>query len=254
VRALAAIALAAALLGAGCGSGGDGGSRSRQSAAGDDVVLGRTGAKAPPPRDPAPAKPAPKPKPAASRPAIVSRPIPFPQKRLDETAAYARRHYGRAETTFRPGVIVEHFTVTPTFQATFNTFAADVPDTELHELPATCSQYVVDRDGTIYQLVPTTRICRHTVGLNDVAIGIEHVGSSDAQVLADAAQLAASQRLTSWLRCRYGIAVKNVIGHAESLSSPFHHENVPALRSQTHADFQPAAMDRYRRLLARRSC
>jgi N-acetylmuramoyl-L-alanine amidase len=37
-----------------------------------------------------------------------------------------------------------------------------------------------------------------------------------------------------------------VIGHAESLSSPYHHELVPYMRKRTHADFQPATMRRYR--------
>ena len=36
-------------------------------------------------------------------------------------------------------------------------FAADVPDAELHELPGTCAHFVVDRDGTIYQLVRAER-------------------------------------------------------------------------------------------------
>ena len=34
-------------------------------------------------------------------------------------------------------------------------------------------------------------MCRHTVGLNYTAIGIEHVGSSDAQILGNAKQMAA---------------------------------------------------------------
>lgn len=247
-RCATAVVLAAALL-ASCGGDTESKPAPKKAAAPrteTSVTLGQSAPRPRPRRRPRPAAPA--------RPRIVPRPIPFPAKRLEETKAYTRRHYGRAATTFTPKVIVEHFTVTPTFQATFNTFAADVPDTELHELPATCSQFVVDRDGTIYQLAPATRICRHTVGLNDVAIGIEHVGSSDAEVLGDAAQLKASLALTRWLRCRYGIEVKNVIGHAESLSSPYHHEDVPALRSQTHSDFQRAAMDRYRRMLAGRAC
>jgi beta-N-acetylhexosaminidase len=37
-----------------------------------------------------------------------------------------------------------------------------------------------------------------------------------------------------------------VIGHAESLSSPYHHERVAAMRNRTHGDFQPATMRRYR--------
>ena len=45
---------------------------------------------------------------------------------------------------------------------------------------------MIDTDGTIYQLVPLTIMCRHTVGLNDTAIGIEHVGRSDGEVLGNA--------------------------------------------------------------------
>jgi beta-N-acetylhexosaminidase len=48
--------------------------------------------------------------------------------------------------------------------------------------------------------------------------------------------------------------VRDVIGHAESLSSPYHHERVRRLRRQTHADMSHAAMRRYRRRLARLTC
>jgi beta-N-acetylhexosaminidase len=189
---------------------------------------------------------------AAPQPAIVQRPIPFDARRRRETAAYARRHYGIDDYHLRhPHVIVEHFTVTSTFQQAFNTFAPDVADSELHELPGTCAHFVVDRDGTVYQLVKLTIMCRHTVGLNWTAIGIEHVGFSDAQILHDRRQLAASLKLARWLRCRYGIAVKNVIGHSESLSSPYHRERVARLRNQTHADWSHADMRVYRRRLAR---
>jgi N-acetylmuramoyl-L-alanine amidase len=190
-----------------------------------------------------------------ARPPTVKDFIPFGAKRKQETAAYAERHYGLdTYRLIRPRVIVEHYTVTPDFQSTYNTFAADVPDSELHELPATCAHFVIDRDGTIHQLVPLGIICRHTVGLNWTAIGIEHVGMSDQQVMSDKSQLDASLALTAWLRCHYGIAVRNVIGHAESLSSPYHREDVPSLRTQTHADMQPAAMDVYRRKLAEFPC
>ena len=164
--------------------------------------------------------------------------------------AYARRHYGIDDYRLRkPKVIVEHYTVTDTFQPVFDTFAPNAPDVELHELPGICSHFVVDRDGTIYQLVSTTIMCRHTVGLNYTAIGIEHVGQSDAQVMGNARQRAASLRLTRMLQGRYGIATKNVIGHNENRSSPYHRERVARLRSQTHGDFPKPVMDSYRRLL-----
>ncbi len=191
-----------------------------------------------------------------ARPPIVQSPIPFGAKRKAEMARYAVRHYGL--NTYRliePHVIVIHYTETPDFQSTFNTFAPDVPDSELHELPNTCAHFVVDADGTIHQLVPLGVMCRHTVGLNWTAIGIEHVGYSDAEVLGRPRQMRASMRLVRWLRCRYRIPVADVIGHNESLSSPYHHENVPALRSQTHSDFNHADMQLYRaRLRASGAC
>jgi hypothetical protein len=62
--------------------------------------------------------------------------------------------------------------------------------------------------------------------------------------------LRASLRLTRWLQARYGIATKDVIGHNESLTSPYHHERVARLRRQTHADFPRRFMVRYRKDLA----
>jgi beta-N-acetylhexosaminidase len=187
---------------------------------------------------------------AALRPRIVRKPIALTAKRRQETAAYADRHYGiRSATIDGPHVIVEHYTVTPDFPSTYAVFAPDTPDVELHELPGLCSQFVVDRDGTIYQLTPVRFMCRHTVGLNYTAIGIEHVGSSDREVLTDAAQMRASLKLTRWLRCRSQIGVGNVIGHSESLGSRYHRELVAALRTQTHDDWTRADMRTYRQRL-----
>ncbi len=192
---------------------------------------------------------------ARLRPAIHEWPIPFPRARKQQMAAYSLRHYG--EDTYvlsRPRVIVEHYTETATALQAYDTFAPDVPDSEFHELPNTCAHFLVEPSGKIDQLVALTLRCRHTVGLNWTAIGVENVGFSDAQVLGDRAQISASLRLTRWLRCTYGIALKNVIGHNESLSSPFHRERVPAFARQTHSDFDHADMHVYRTRLARLPC
>jgi beta-N-acetylhexosaminidase len=163
---------------------------------------------------------------------------------------YALRHYGiNSYKLIHPHVIVEHFTENESYQATWNTFAPDVPDVELHELPGTCAHFVIDKNGTIHQLVPLGLMCRHTVGLNYTSIGIEHVGMSDQEILHDHRQLQASLALTRWLQAKFGIATRNVIGHNESLSSPYHHENVPSLRHQTHDDWNRHDMNTYRRLL-----
>jgi beta-N-acetylhexosaminidase len=192
---------------------------------------------------------------AALRPPIVSSAIPFGDRRKREMAAYSERHYGqRTARLGDPHVIVEHYTASDSYAGAWNTFAADVPDAELHELPGTCAHFVIDSDGTIHQLVRLRLRCRHAVGLNWTAIGIEHVGRSDGAVLDRPKVLKASLRLTRWLRCRYSIRVRDVIGHAESVGSPYHHEKVARLRTQTHGDMSGAAMRRYRARLRAMPC
>jgi beta-N-acetylhexosaminidase len=191
----------------------------------------------------------------ALRPAIHKWPIPFGSTRRREMAAYSLRHYGEDTYTLRePKVIVEHFTGTATAGEAYNTFAPDVPDAELHELPNTCAHFLVERSGRIDQLVSLSLRCRHTVGLNWTAIGIENVGFSDREILADRVQIEASLRLTRWLRCTYAITLTNVIGHNESLSSRYHRERVASLQHQTHSDWNSADMHVYRTRLARLRC
>jgi beta-N-acetylhexosaminidase len=190
--------------------------------------------------------------PAPAAPPVKSWPIPYGHKRKREMAAYSERHYGeRAWRLRHPKVIVEHMAQTGTAAAVYNTFAPDHPDPELGELPNVCSHFVVSGTGKIFRLVNLRTRCRHTVGLNWTAIGIEHVGYGDGDVLGDRRQLRASLRLTQWLRCRYGIRVRDVIGHAESLTSPYHRVRVRSLRSQTHGDWRHASMLEYRRKLRR---
>src|SRR5215475_7914322 len=186
----------------------------------------------------------------APKPHVVWKPIPFGPRRKAEMAAYAEKHYGIHSWRLHPKVIVEHYTAGNSFSSAWNAFAANTPDPELGELPGTCAHFVVDRDGTIYRLVPVGTICRHTVGLNWTSIGIEHVGTSDASILDDPAQLQASLRLTLWLMQRFHISLPNVIGHAESLTSRYHRERYTRWRCQTHGDWQHADMVVYRRRLA----
>ena len=179
-------------------------------------------------------------------PRIVERPIPFGPERKKQMAAYAQRHYGIDSYELDdPHVIVQHITVSDDFESVYNTFAANTPDVELNELPGVCSHYVVDKDGTIYRLVPESIMCRHTVGLNWTAIGIEHVARTDADLLGNRRQLRASRRLTQWIQCRRDIGLRDVIGHNESLSSRYHKENVARLRTQTHGDMTAESMREY---------
>ena len=178
--------------------------------------------------------------------------IPFGPKRKRQMAAYSERHYGEHTWRLRdPRVIVEHVAQAGSARAVYDTFAPDHPDPELGELPNVCAHFVISASGRIYRLVNLRTRCRHTVGLNWTAIGIEHTGYSDGDVLGNRRQMHASLRLTRYLRCRFHIAVRNVIGHSESLRSPYHRERVPGLRHQTHGDWRHSSMRVYRRRLRR---
>ena len=189
---------------------------------------------------------------ASPKPPINKKLIPYPKKRKREMAAYSKRHYGQFKWRLNnPKVIVIHYAEAGSISAIYNTFRTDQPDVEFHELPNVCSHYAVGTGGAVYKFVPPTIRCRHTVGLNWTAIGVEHVGFSDQDILGRPAQLNGSLKFVQWLRCRFGISVDNVIGHNESLSSPFYKELDPRFKGQTHGDWNHADMQVYRSDLAK---
>jgi hypothetical protein len=163
----------------------------------------------------------------APRPRITGDLIPFGKDRKRETAGYSKRHYGKRTWRLRnPRVIVLHYTTSSTYPPVFNTFASNAP--VLGELPGTCSHFVIGKSGTIHRLVPLGIQCRHAIGLNYTAIGIEMVQeqlssshASDEAILHRAPQIHAALHLVRWLRAKYGIAMKNVIGHAMANNSPY---------------------------------
>lgn len=186
----------------------------------------------------------------AKPPRIERRRIPFGTRRKEQMRRYARRHYGIADYRLRdPHVVVLHLSVSESAESVIETFARNEPDPELGELPGLCAHYVIDPRGHIFELVSRRLMCRHTVGLNHVAFGIEHVGLRESDVIGRQRQLQASLELVRWLQRRYGIRTRDVIGHNESLNSPYHRERVASLRRQTHADFPRPVARRYRRLL-----
>jgi beta-N-acetylhexosaminidase len=191
---------------------------------------------------------------AVTKPRVVNSWIPFGPIRKRQMAAYSLRHYGKRSNLLTPRVLVEHWTQSNDYRSAYNLFAVDKPDAELGELPGTCAHFIVDRNGTIHQLVPLRYMCRHTVGLNDRAIGVENVGMSDAQIMGNRRQITATVKLARWLRCTYKIEIRDIIGHNENLRSRFHHERVRALRSQTHNDMRRSTMNRFRKIVARQSC
>ncbi|HEY7873852.1 MAG TPA: peptidoglycan recognition family protein [Actinomycetota bacterium] len=164
---------------------------------------------------------------ADARPPMAKDRIPYGAKRRRQMARYSKRHYGRA--TWRlgnPRVIVLHFTAGDSYQSAWNHFASNAPNRG--ELPGVCAQYMIKKSGTIGQLVPRDIRCRHAIGLNYTAIGIEMVQETgrgahwaDRQILNRKPQVKAALRLVRWLRAKLDIRMRNVIGHAMVNNSPF---------------------------------
>ncbi len=189
---------------------------------------------------------------ASLRPRILWKPIPYGERRRSQMAAYSNRHYGQWKWRLRgPVAVVQHYTTGTTWQGAWNTFAANSP--HLDEYPGTCTHFIVHTDGTIFQLVPLWIRCRHVIGMNQLSIGIEHVGRSDAEVIGNARQMNASLKLTLWLVVKFQIQNRNVIGHGESLQSPLRYERYAAWKCRSHTDMARPAMRTYRGWLRDRS-
>lgn len=151
--------------------------------------------------------------------AILDRPIVFDEERKALTLQYMEERYGlqKEQPTIDPKMIVLHWTVIPTFEASYEAFKeATLPDwrPDINTVSGlnVSSQFMVDRDGTIYRLLPETAMARHVIGLNHCAIGIENVGGTEDFPLTKA-QLRSNIWLVRYLKEKYDM--EYLIGHYE---------------------------------------
>ena len=113
--------------------------------------------------------------------------------------------------------IVVHFTAIPTLQGSFEAF-------DREELPSSRSDisgknasanvsvpYLIDRDGSIYQLMPDNWMGRHVIGLNYSSIGIENVGKLGTLTEK---QLEANIALITHLQKKHS-KIDYLIGHSD---------------------------------------
>jgi|HubBroStandDraft_4_1064222.scaffolds.fasta_scaffold13323_3 N-acetylmuramoyl-L-alanine amidase len=170
---------------------------------------------------------------------IVDKPIPFDKERIRLTLEYIHKHYATdAENiTITPQAIVLHYTVMPTFDATWTYFShtrieAARPELQREGELNVSAHFLVDRDGTVYRLMPETWMARHCIGLNRVAIGIENVGDGAKYPLTDR-QVEANASLVRYLAGKYSVAY--LLGHNEYRrmeKTPLFLELVPGYRTE----------------------
>ena len=159
-------------------------------------------------------------------PVIIDKPVRLTELREQLMREYSLKHYGSAMTEIVPQVVIVHWTASGEAAGVHQYFYREArADGTLN----VCSQFLVDRDGTIFRLTPETMLDRHAIGYNWCAIGIENVGGvNNAEDLTDA-QLQANLALIRYLKEKYP-TIQYAWGHYQQVAakqSGLYKENVP---------------------------
>ena len=190
-------------------------------------------------------------------PQAIQSPI-FDAERLQLTAEYSQRHYGVANAVLsKPQMIVVHFTTIPTREKSLDFFRPPRLDHQIRRDIAgggdvnVSAHYLVDRDGTLYQLAAEDILCRHIIGFNHSAIGIENI-AVDADDLTQA-QLEANAALISRIVQRQP-SIRYLLGHHEYRDRSLPHYQLyrevdPTYRFTDKVDPGSVFMDQLRTLL-----
>ena len=160
-------------------------------------------------------------------PNIVDKPVLWNDYREQLTREYAETHYGMSVTTIEPRAVVVHWTAGSTWESAYYTFY-DETRADGSGTVNVSSQFIVDRDGTIYRTMPETKLARHVIGYNWCAIGIENVGGVGNAEDLTYAQLQANIELIRYLHEKYP-TIEYVFGHyqqVEARSSGLYVEHV----------------------------
>lgn len=138
--------------------------------------------------------------------------------KLELTKQYSLENYGVASYKLdSPKIVLVHFTVIPTLEETVAYFQKDSIQSSRTNISRFSQMnvgihYIVDKDGSIYKLVPDTVIARHVIGFNHISIGIENI-AKDATDLTQA-QLQSNVKLIAELKKR-NPGIEYVVGHHE---------------------------------------
>ncbi|WP_340063589.1 peptidoglycan recognition family protein [Ascidiimonas aurantiaca] len=150
---------------------------------------------------------------------IVDKPVVFNEQRKQLTLEYLKERYRleQSEPQILPKMIVLHWTAIPDLERSFKAFRDPVLPNWRPEIAGAgalnvSAHFLIDRDGTIYRLVPEEVMARHVIGLNHCAIGVENVGGTQDTPLTKA-QVRANIKLIKYLKKKYPIDY--LIGHYE---------------------------------------
>lgn len=108
--------------------------------------------------------------------------------RVDLTKEYIKTHYNLDVKDIKivPKIIVIHHTAIDNFNNSLSCFHSETlpsarADIDRGGAVNVSAHFMVDRDGTIHQLMPLDSMARHVIGLNYNSIGIENVGGQNSK-------------------------------------------------------------------------
>jgi len=190
--------------------------------------------------------------------AIKAIPIVTPH-RLELTREYAREHYGIDSYELKdPQMIVVHFTETHSLAEAVAVFRPETISSARRELKDFGNvnvgvHFLVDRDGSIYSLLPTNIMGRHVIGFNYTSIGIENVAMRPKDLTAQ--QAIADAALIEDLLHRFP-SIRFLIGHHEYMNRDAPHfalftEQDPGYHPTIKTDPGPEFMSDLRARLAK---
>jgi beta-N-acetylhexosaminidase len=153
---------------------------------------------------------------------IIDKPIDFSGKRVEMTKDYINGRYGLdvKDIHIDPKIIVLHWTAVSTLEGSFERLKPEVLLTDRKDIASAgavnvSAHFLVDRDGTIYRLMPDNWMGRHIIGLNYNSIGIENVGGKgDKEEDLTDAQVRSNIYLVRYLKSKYP-DIELLMGHHE---------------------------------------
>lgn len=178
---------------------------------------------------------------ANSDPSFQYRVLPNEKERIELTTEYLEIHRTTPLTPAEeqglmiPRVIVVHWTANYSVKGTYNLFSNAYlkgrTNLQPHGRVNVSAHYIVDRDGSIIQILPENRVARHCIGLNHLSLGIENIGGLKGEDLTEE-QLQANIFLIEKLSSKYPIT--HLLGHFEYQQMeehPYFDEKFPDYRT-----------------------
>ena len=152
---------------------------------------------------------------------IKQTPINFGEKRIELTKEYIKNHYALEVKDIKivPKIVLIHYTAVATFEDSLKRFKNQTLPTDRGDISKASAlnvstHFMVERDGTIHQLMPLNFMARHVIGLNYSSIGIENVGGVGYKQDLSVEQLLANIFLVNYLKKKFP-TIEYVVGHHE---------------------------------------